>query len=164
MLPNKNNTTKIKEPPMNDQVTPSIEQEQLLERMGFAGTIPFVALTLLLWLVEEDLHPFISIALVAYGAVIASFLGGIHWGIAFIKHSEHQRFHLIWGITLSLLSWLAVLLPAFSGLPFLGFLIITAYLVDRKSYQYAGLKALLTLRFRLTVVASISCFIAAGAT
>jgi hypothetical protein len=149
---------------MNDQLTYPAEQEQLIERLGFAGTIPFVTLTLLLWLVEEDLHPFISIALVAYGAVIVSFLGGIHWGIAFIKPSEHQRFHVIWGITLSLLSWLAVLMPAFSGLPFLGFLIVAAYLVDRKSYQHVGLKALLTLRFRLTVVASISCFIAAGAT
>jgi hypothetical protein len=148
--------------PLTD--TAQFEHDQLIERLGFAGAIPFVVLSILLWLIDEDLHPFVSIALAAYGAVIVSFLGGIHWGVAFLKKSEHQRFHLIWGVTLSLLAWLAVLMPAFSGLPFLGFLLITAYLVDRKSYHQAGIKAYLTLRFRLTIVASICCFIAAGAT
>ncbi len=151
---------------MNTQTTERLpfEHDILIERLGFAGSIPFVVLAILLWLIDEELHPFVSIALVAYGAVIASFLGGIHWGIAFLKNTEHQRFHLMWGVTLSLLAWLAVLMPAFSGLPFIGFLLIAAYLVDRKAYHQAGIKDYLTLRFRLTLVSSIACFIAAGAT
>jgi hypothetical protein len=151
---------------MNQPITSTTEHhnEELIVRLAYSGGLPFVLLAILLWLVDEDLHPFVSIALAAYGAVIVSFLGGIHWGIAFIKNTEYQRLHLIWGITLSLLAWLAVLMPAFSGLPFLGFLLITAYLVDRKFYPNAGIKHWLTLRFRLTIISSIACFIAAGAT
>ena len=144
--------------------TANFHNEELLERLAYAGGLPFIFLAILLWLVDEELHPFVSIALAAYGAVIVSFLGGIHWGIAFIKSTEYQRQHLIWGISLSLLSWLAVLMPAFSGLPFLGFLLIASYLIDRKFYPHAGIKHWLTLRFRLTLISSIACFIAAVAT
>jgi hypothetical protein len=35
--------------------------------------------------------------------------------------------------------------------------------VDRRLYARAGLQGWLTLRFRLSAVASLSCFIAAGA-
>jgi len=151
---------------MNHPITSTTRyhNEELLERLGYSGALPFVVLAILLWLIDEELHPFVSIALASYGAVIVSFLGGIHWGIAFIKNTAHQKLHLIWGIGLSLLAWLAVLMPAFSGLPFLGFLLITAYLVDRKFYPHAGIKHWLTLRFRLTIISSIACFIAAGAT
>ena len=104
------------------------------------------------------------IALTAYAASIASFLGGIHWGMVFKESDEHNNLHLLWGVSLPLLSWLAVVMPAYAGLPLLGVILIVAYAVDRKSYPSAGLKHWLTLRFRLTVVASLSCFLGAGAT
>jgi len=53
----------------------------LIDGLGYAGLAPFVGLALLLWLVSPDLHPFVALALAAYGAAIVSFLGGIHWGI-----------------------------------------------------------------------------------
>ena len=68
--------------------TANFHNEELLERLAYAGGLPFIFLAILLWLVDEELHPFVSIALAAYGAVIVSFLGGIHWGIAFIKSTE----------------------------------------------------------------------------
>jgi len=55
-------------------------------------------------------------------------------------------------------------MPAYAGLPFLGLLLIAAYLVDRKTYPNAGLKHWLTLRFRLTVISSVACLLASGAT
>ena len=140
------------------------ERDALIERLSYAGLMPFVLLSLLLWLVEDQLHPFVSIALTAYGACITSFFGGIHWGIVFKESSEQNRLHLVWGVSLSLLSWVAVVMPAFAGLPLLGLLLIVAYGVDRSSYPSAGLKHWLTLRFRLTVVASLSCFLGAAAT
>jgi hypothetical protein len=54
-------------------------------------------------------------------------------------------------------------MPALAGLPWLGFLLIIAYLADRTLYNQAGLRQWLTLRFRLSAVASLSCFIGAGA-
>ena len=124
-------------------------RDALIERLSYAGLMPFVLLSLLLWLVEDQLHPFVSIALTAYGACITSFLGGIHWGIVFKESSEQNRLHLVWGVSLPLLSWVAVVMPAFAGLPLLGLLLIVAYGVDRSSYPSAGLKHWLTLRLRL---------------
>ena len=101
-------------------------RDALIERLSYAGLMPFVLLSLLLWLVEDQLHPFVSIALTAYGACITSFLGGIHWGIVFKESSEQNRLHLVWGVSLPLLSWVAVVMPAFAGLPLLGLLLIVA--------------------------------------
>ena len=63
-------------------ITPDSDAGQLIERLGYAGLIPFVLLALFMWIVSAEAHPFVAIALSAYGATIASFLGGIHWGMA----------------------------------------------------------------------------------
>ena len=63
----------------------------------------------------------------------------------------------------SLLAWPGLLMPAFAGLAWLGFLLILCYLADRTLYTRAGLQAWLTLRFRLSAIAAVSCFVGAGA-
>ena len=45
----------------------------------------------------------------------------------------------------------------------LGLVLIVCYMVDRKLYAQAGLGVWLKLRFRLSAVAALSCFIGAGA-
>lgn len=169
------------------------DHHQLIRNLGRAGVIPFVLLALMVWLLaNNDLQPFVATALAGYAAIIASFLGGIHWGAAWVHseagsshRDEHQVPALWWGITASLLAWLGVLIPiltclvwylaqgqldtaeiklqAKSGLIWLGMLLVACYLVDRKLYPSAGLQHWLTLRFQLSTVASLSCFLAAGA-
>lgn len=147
----------------------------LVRTLGHAGLIPFGVLALLLWLLAGELQTFVSIALAAYAALIVSFLGGIHWGIGWLAGRQAQktdntalvhhaqRNHFLWGIVPSLLAWPGVLMPPFAGLAWLGFVLILCYLADRTLYARAGLQAWLTLRFRLSAVASLSCFIGAGA-
>ena len=144
----------------------------LIRTLGHAGLIPFVLLAALLWLVKVELQAWVAIALAAYAALIASFLGGIHWGIGWLaghlaagKTTAHhaQRNHFLWGIVPSLLAWPGLLMPAFAGLAWLGFVLIVCYLADRTLYARAGLQAWLTLRFRLSAIAAVSCFIGAGA-
>ena len=73
----------------------------------------------MVWLLaNNDLQPFVATALTGYAAIIASFLGGIHWGAAWVHseagsshRDEHQVPALWWGITASLLAWLGVLIP-----------------------------------------------------
>lgn len=139
----------------------------LIRTLGHAGLIPFVLLAALLWLVNVGLQAWVAIALAAYAALIVSFLGGIHWGIGWLagRHaSAHhaQRNHFLWGIVPSLLAWPGLLMPAFAGLAWLGFLLILCYLADRSLYARAGLQAWLTLRFRLSAVAAVCCFVGAG--
>jgi hypothetical protein len=135
----------------------------LAARLGYAGLVPFVLLAALLWIVQADLRPWLGIALTAYAALIASFLGGIHWGIAAQRPQQEQTFHYLWGITPSLIAWIGLIMPADAGLPLLALLLVVCYLVDRRSYVTAGWSAWLPIRLRLTSVAVLSCLIGAGA-
>ncbi|MFM8589645.1 MAG: DUF3429 domain-containing protein [Limnohabitans sp.] len=140
---------------------------RLIRQLGYAGLIPFIFLALSLWLVGPELHPSVALALQCYGAVIVSFLGGIHWGVGFrnaITMHNAPRLFFLWGVTPSLLAWLGVMMPAYAGLPLLGVVLIVCYLVDRKTWPSAGLAPWLPMRLQLTAVASISCLLAAGAT
>ncbi len=130
-------------------------------RLGYAGLVPFVLGALLVWLVRPDAHPYVTAALSAYAAVIVSFLGGIHWGIGF-RDGTPSSFG--WGVVPSLVAWPAVLMPPYAGLVVHGAMLVLCYMVDRRSYPQHGLAPWLTLRFRLSAIASLSCFIgAAGA-
>jgi len=132
--------------------------------LGYAGLIPFVGMAMLLWLIDADLHPFVALALAGYGAAIVSFFGGIHWGIGLRQGASHRNLHLIWGVIPSILAWIAVIMPAYAGLPLLALLLLACYLVDRKTWPEAGLRDWLTLRFRLTVVSTLACLFGAGGT
>ena len=137
--------------------------DKTIDQLGYAGLLPFVGLTVLLWLVKPDLLPFVAVALTGYAAVIASFLGGIHWGIGFLHAPRAPRFHFVWGVVPSLLAWLALSMPAYAALPLLGLTLLACYAVDRKTYPPAGLSRWLPLRLRLTVVATLSCVLGAAA-
>jgi Protein of unknown function (DUF3429) len=130
-------------------------------RLGYAGLLPFVFGALLTWLVREEAHPYVTLALAGYGAVIASFLGGIHWGLAF-RQTEPPARWLVWGVVPSLIAWVAVMMPPSAGLVVLGALLLACYGVDRRLYVEQGVAHWLTLRFRLSAVSSLSCFIGAA--
>jgi hypothetical protein len=134
-----------------------------ITRLGYAGLAPFVLLAALMWLVDSELLPFVAIALGAYAAVIVSFLGGVHWGIGFMKGDAAPRFHFIWGVIPSLVAWLALMMPAYAALPLLGLVLVACYGVDRQTYPVAELASWLPMRLRLTVVATLSCLLGAAA-
>ena len=137
--------------------------EQTITRLGYAGLIPFILLAALMWLVDAELLPFVAIALGGYAATIVSFLGGVHWGIGFMKGEASPRFHFIWGVVPSLIAWLALMMPAYAALPLLGLVVAACYAVDSKTYPAAGLASWLPMRLRLTVVATASCVLGAAA-
>ena len=134
-----------------------------ITRLGYAGLAPFVLLAALMWLVDTELLPFVSIALGGYAATIVSFLGGVHWGIGFMKGEATPRFHFIWGVVPALIAWLALMMPAYAALPLLGLVLVACYAVDRKTYPSAGLAQWLPMRLHLSVVATLSCVLGAAA-
>lgn len=140
---------------------------RLIRLLGYGGLLPFVFLALCLWLVGPELHPHVALALQAYGALIVSFLGGIHWGVGFLQALRTRRapgFPFIWGVVPSLLAWIGVMMPASAGLAWLGFVLIACYAVDRRTWPAVGLAPWLPMRLQLTTVASLICFLATGAT
>ena len=129
--------------------------------LGYGGLVPFVGLALLIWLVPPRIQPFVALALVAYGALIASFLGGVHWGTGFLMGEAAPHIQFVWGVVPSLLGWLALLLPVRAGLPLLALLLVTCYAVDRITYPAVGLGRWLPMRLQLTGVAVLSCTLGA---
>lgn len=159
-------------PPASHPTRPPTPVPQLIAALGHAGLIPFAGLALLAWVVNEQALPYVALTLVAYAALIASFLGGLHWGVAWLNEvgalsprldEAATRHHLVWGVVPTLLAWPGVLMPAYAALPWLGCLLVACYLMDRRLYAVAGLSHWLTLRFRLSAGAALCCFLAAGA-
>ncbi len=148
--------------PANPLPTPRTSELPLVaRRLGYGGLLPFVAGALLVWLVREDAHAYVTLALSTYAAVIVSFLGGIHWGLAF-RHAQPPTALLIWGVVPSLVAWLAVMMPPNAALVILGAMLVGSYAVDRQLYPAQGVAHWLVLRFRLSAVAALSCFIGAA--
>lgn len=145
-------------------ITPDSAAGVLIQRLGYAGLIPFVTLALLMWIVTPEAHPLVAIALTSYAAVICAFLGGIHWGIGLRHNAPSRKLHMVWGVVPSLVAWVGVMMPAYAGLPLLAVLLVACYLVDRKTWAEAGLRDWMTLRFRLTVVSTLACLLGAAST
>ena len=62
-------------------------------------------------LLEGEARTFAVRALVAYGAVILSFLGAVHWGLLLRQPDAAAPARLAIGVLPSLVGWVALLLP-----------------------------------------------------
>ncbi|MEB0135544.1 DUF3429 domain-containing protein [Actimicrobium sp. CCC2.4] len=143
--------------------------QRLAFRLGMAGLIPFVLLSLGCWLVHPDWLGYLVKAQLAYGIAILSFLGGIHWGAALtcnlLTIAQTKR-SLIWGVTPSLIALLASRIEIGLGFAVLMAGFIAAYQIDKRLYQWYGIPDwFIGLRFKLTcvvVTALVVTFLAAN--
>ncbi len=129
--------------------------------LGRSGLLPFVLGAVATAAVSSEWRNLVAAALIAYGALIVSFLGGLHWGLA-LRHADLQASLLAWGVVPSLLAWPALLMPPAAGLSWLGVVLIVCYAVDHRVFAQQGVSAWLGLRRQLTAVASLSCLAAAA--
>jgi hypothetical protein len=129
--------------------------KRLVHQLGFAGLIPFAALCLACWLVDPEwLGVFIKNQL-AYGILILSFLGGVHWGATIVATRltlQQSRRALLWSVTPSLIGWLATMVGGFGfALLIAGF--IAAYQADKRLFAWYDLPDwFIDLRLKLTCV------------
>lgn len=133
------------------------------KRLAYAGLVPFVMgaiLAMLLRLPDEEQFRLMQ-GLSAYAAVVLSFLGGIHWGLG-MRGGVPSPAPFAWAVVPSLAAGIAVWMPPEAGLVIEGLMLVVCYLVDRRLYPAHGLSHWLTLRFRLTVVATLCCLIGAA--
>ena len=76
--------------------------------------------------------------LLSYGAVILSFLGGLHWGRVITSPNANGRpdsTWLIWSVCPSLLGWVALLLPVKVGAMVLSLGFLTSLQIEQKLFQ-----------------------------
>lgn len=128
--------------------------------LGGAGLVPFIGLASLVLLGSATWQAFALQAFLYYSAVILSFLGGVHWGVAMSLDEEGStpfNARMLVAMAPSLLAWPALMLtPVFSLVALMiGFLVIRLY--EAQGDSVARLPAWYTsLRTLLTVVVVIS--------
>ena len=99
--------------------------------LGFSGLIPFVAAAVAGLVGGPPLHDLSLRALLAYGAVILSFLGGVRWGLTIATPTPDSLFkELTISVLPSLLGWASLLLPLVCGLWALAIGITAMLVVD----------------------------------
>jgi hypothetical protein len=135
----------------------------LLPWLGLAGLIPFLAAAGLAWAAPTPgLRAEALWALAAYGAVILSFLGAVHWGLALAAPSGGDEAaatpaRLVLGVIPSLVAWLALLLPVASGLALLALgIVIIAWIESIAARKGLLMRDYLRLRWLLSGGAAVS--------
>jgi hypothetical protein len=102
--------------------------------LGGLGALPFIGLSGAAPFLDGAPRIFFVQALVAYGALILSFLGGVHWGLAIVSESkadrQELRTRLIVSVIPSLAAWVALLFPEKTGLLILAAAIAAMLWVD----------------------------------
>lgn len=132
--------------------------------LGVAGLIPFLGFAALAVSGTDGGLGSIGLAprtiLSAYGAVIASFLGGIRWGVAAARNAGNGDYLV--AIVPSLVAWAAMAAPAPWDLRTLGVLVIVWGLIDQDLHR-RGLVPLWLGRLRLVLsgVAGTALLVAA---
>lgn len=136
-------------------MTPVMES-RLPWQLGIGGLVPFLATTLGVWLAPAAWQAALLMAFLAYGAVILSFLGGIHWGLVMVAPRPAEvatRGRWLASMAPSLLAWPALLVGglAGTGLLALGFVLVMG--LEQRHRQCLELPAwYLSLRWLLTLV------------
>ncbi len=82
--------------------------------MGYLGLLPFFATALGVWIGPVWLAGW----LLAYGAIILSFVGAIHWGLV-MGRGEASAAVFQASVVPALVGWAALLVPTIVGLPVL---------------------------------------------
>ncbi len=141
---------------MNTPLNPALPRSAAL--LGFGGLLPFVGLALTAFV---DRHHGIvwADALVAYGAVILSFVGALHWGFAMALPAMPQALRrncFVWSVVPALLAWPAVMLEPAFGAP----LLVAGFVAHIwQDHRLAGRVVLpdgyLPLRRQLSIVACV---------
>lgn len=135
--------------------------EPLAKTLGYSGLIPFIIFSFGVWtglpMVDNPHLP-----LLTYAAIILSFMGAIHWGLAMVKEDSLSTTQLGLSVVPALLGWLALLIPPLSGYGLLILSFIGLYLADK----YICGKGLLPewyllMRFVLTLIVVLSLVAAA---
>lgn len=78
--------------------------------LGYAGLVPFVTFSIGSWITLPYISDAVQI-LIAYAAIILSFMGAIHWGQAMSRASQQHSKYFIASVIPALTAWIALLLP-----------------------------------------------------
>lgn len=132
--------------------------------LGIGGLLPFALLTIgIVAYPDPNLSYFLG-WLVQYGALIASFVGALQWGLVVRTPTitgPDQWSALSWGVCPALIAWIALQLPQYAGCYLLALLLVVCWVMDwRFARRHALPRWYMRLRTFLTAGAVLSLGIA----
>lgn len=129
--------------------------------LGVTGLAPFVGGALGALLLAAEWRQFAVTAVMTYGAVILSFLGGVHWGSAMRGAATPNETALVWSVMPALVGWAALFAGPTLGLPGLIIGFAAAYYVDDRACRRGALPMwYLPLRLALTLAVIVCLAVA----
>ncbi|MGA0532237.1 DUF3429 domain-containing protein [Hansschlegelia sp. KR7-227] len=147
------------EPIADDREAPTVPLA-----LGLGGLAPFIGLALAIALGYRDLLGVdAAFALVAYGATILSFLGGVHWGLALRHPSAEMRVALyVAAVVPPLWAWVGLLAGGAPGLGLLAAGLAAHGVVDAtRANRFAAPRWYPRLRLLLAMLSTIAVTAAA---
>jgi Ca2+/Na+ antiporter len=140
--------------------------------LGYGGLLPFIGTAAGAWLDQAHQDTWLF-ALLAYAALIASFVGALHWAFAMTPPSRGTPLasrSFCWSVVPALIAWLALLVAHLSrqhgsliALLLLAAVFLLHYLRDRALALHHPLPSwYLPLRFRLSGVACSCLIVSSG--
>ena len=131
--------------------------------LGIAGLIPFWGLAVLTIILDAPFKIFAVQAEIIYGAVILSFLGGMHWGFAAMNSRHVSWLSLGWGVTPTLIAWGALFLSPSLGLILLiigfsaaGIIDFRVFATNRDNTWFGKLRTILSIGTITALVLALS--------
>ncbi len=140
---------------------------KIIQILGYMGLIPFFACAGLTFFVDANLQKIGQQSLIAYGACILTFLGGIHWGALYRRVNEQDSdlwqttLGWIWGVSPSLIAFWALLTEGWKSYALLIIGLAICWVIDQMKYPTLFsttefVKRILQMRTILTVCAILS--------
>ena len=130
--------------------------------LGYAGLVPFLVCVAVLAVADDPAWRGVAMdTLRHYAAVIASFLGAVHWGMAAQRDDSFTRARLRWGVTPALIA-LVLLAVTPDSVALLGFAFLFALILIVDRFLLPVLDdTYRQLRVQLSVVVISSLLVAA---
>ena len=127
------------------------------QRLGYAGLLPFAGALVLLFAGNQAVAELALNSLLAYAAVILTFVGALHWSSALLGRNDTSSVSLlVISVLPSLVAWLCLLIPVAEGLLLMALAYLAVYSFDRSAWR--DLQWFVRLRTHLTIGA-LSCLL-----
>lgn len=129
--------------------------------LGYSGLIPFIISSALIWIPQYHQTAFESLSI--YSAIIVTFIGGVHWGIAVqltqqaIPSRVNSQF--IFSVIPSLIAWVAIVFIQSYTLIILAISFVLFRLIEKLHYIQHLPAWYSQLRNHLTLVATLSIIV-----
>lgn len=124
--------------------------------LGAGGLVPFVVLAGAIWVAPEPFRPALYDWLRSYAAVILSFIGAVHWGIALAHRDMSQSDRAVvmgWSVVPALVAWVGLVMSLRAGITLTAAMFVAHYTMDRQlAARFPLPDWYLRLRAGLTVV------------